>query len=74
MVALLAKRQRIVEEVIVYKKAHNVPAIVPDRIQAVLDHVGELAKTNQVDRALVQGIYKFMIDYFCQFEDQHLSP
>ncbi len=73
MVALLAQRQRLVEEVIIYKKANGIPAIVPDRIQAVLDHVGELAKTKQADVALVQGIYKFMIDYFCQFEDRHLQ-
>lgn len=73
LVKLLAQRQKLVEEVIIYKKAHGIPAVIPDRIQAVLDHVGQIAVANGTEPELTCGIYKFMIDYFCRFEDRYLQ-
>ncbi len=70
---LLGQRFDIVKTVAKHKKERGIPAVLPDRIQEVVDHARELGEQNHVDPDLMEGIYRMIIKHACEFEDKVIS-
>ena len=73
LVALLAKRQRCVERVIEIKRAEQLPARVPERIEEVLTRVRELAEAEKLEPDLAIALWREMIEQFIAFEERALG-
>jgi len=72
LIALLAKRQRCVEQVIEVKRSAQLPARIPARIDEVLAHIRELAKDGNVEPDLAVAIWREMIEQFIAYEERRL--
>ncbi|WP_246770847.1 chorismate mutase [Aestuariivirga sp. YIM B02566] len=72
LVALLAKRQRCVEEVIEIKRTAQLPARIPARIDEVLAHIRKLAVAADVEPDLAVAVWREMIEQFIAFEERQI--
>lgn len=72
LVALLAKRQRCVEEVIEIKRTAQLPARIPARIDEVLAHIRKLAVAANVEPDLAVAVWREMIEQFIAFEERQI--
>lgn len=72
LVALLAKRQRCVEEVIEIKRGAKLPARIPARIDEVLAHIRKLAAAANVEPELAVSVWREMIEQFIAFEERQI--
>ena len=73
LVTLLAKRQRCVERVIEVKRAQNLPARIPERIDEVLARVRALAQAEKLEPDLAVALWREMIERFIAFEERVLG-
>lgn len=72
LVALLAKRQRCVEEVIEIKRLAQLPARIPARIDEVLEHISKLAKAQHLEPDLAVAVWREIIEQFIAYEERRL--
>ena len=72
LVALLAKRQRCVEEVIEIKRTAKLPARIPARIDEVLAHIRKLAVAANAEPDLAVAVWREMIEQFIAFEERQI--
>jgi isochorismate pyruvate lyase len=72
LVTLLAKRQRCVERVIEIKRAKNLPARIPERIDEVLARVRALAEKEKLEPDLAVALWREMIEQFIAYEERAL--
>jgi isochorismate pyruvate lyase len=73
LVALLAKRQRCVERVIEIKRAEQLPARIPERIEEVLTRVRRLAEAEKLEPDLAVALWREMIEQFIAYEERALG-
>lgn len=73
LVKLIAERQFYVDQALRFKSSvQDVQA--PERVDQVIQHVRDLASDHDVDPALVEKIYREMIQHFIQRELKQLRP
>ncbi len=68
IIALLARRFALLPEVVAYKEANNLPPIIPERVQEVLNRNISTARTAGVSEELVNNIYQQIISTMCKAE------
>lgn len=73
IVELLVKRFEIIHEVGVLKAAHNIPAILNDRVSEVINNVTEHAAELSNDDDLITEIYSLIVDLSCSLEDDIIN-
>lgn len=73
LVALLAKRQRCVERVIAIKRAEDLPARIPERIDEVLARIRQLALAERLEPDLAVAVWREMIEQFIAYEERVLA-
>ena len=73
LVSVLAKRQRCVERVIEIKRAQELPARLPDRIDEVLARVRKLALAEKLEPDLAVAVWREMIEQFIAYEERVLT-
>ena len=73
LVQVLARRQKIVEQVIAIKEREGLPAFIPERIEEVLDGVSRQAEAAGLSADLARALWKGMIDWFVAFEEKQLK-
>ena len=73
IVDLLAQRADIVRRVVKVKNEHNIPVVIPERINEVLDHVAGSAADKNLSPDVARAIYKILIDYACAMEKDILG-
>lgn len=73
LVSVLARRQRCVERVIEIKRAQNLPARLPDRIEEVLKRVSKLATAAKLEPDLAVAVWREMIEQFIAYEERSLK-
>jgi isochorismate pyruvate lyase len=73
LVALLAKRGRLVSQVLAYKKTANIPARIQSRIDAVIDNAAARAEAIGADPDLARTVWTAMVEWFCQHEEKELA-
>ena len=70
IVDLLAERTGIIREVALLKFRENIPAVLPDRVDAVRERAAARAEENDLDPGLVRRLYAILVDYSCALEDR----
>lgn len=73
MVALLARRLDVVEQVIAVKKAEGLAAFLPERVEDVIDKVSGHAETRGVPPELVEKLWRQLIDWVIAYENERLG-
>lgn len=73
MVKLLAERVRYVTRAVEIKRVAKLPALIPKRVQAVLDHVKSKAAKEKVDPALTESVWRVIIDWAVNYEHGKLK-
>ena len=74
LVALLAERSRLVEEVIVYKRAHAMAVVDRAREDDMLEKIEEVAVAEGLDPRIARQVLRAIIDAFTLLEVEHLGP
>lgn len=69
IVDLLVTRLGVIREVGVLKAREGIPAILPDRVDAVRERAAERAAAKGIDPDLVRQLYRILIDYSCALEE-----
>ena len=70
IVDLLARRFAICREVAAYKLRHDIPVVLPERIEQVKRRCVERAEAQAVDGAFTLALYTLIIDQTCETERQ----
>ncbi|MEP2783799.1 MAG: chorismate mutase [Pseudoruegeria sp.] len=63
LVHLLAQRAKYIDRAIELKPAEGLPARIPDRVEAVVQNVIETAKSDGLDSALAEHLWRQLIDW-----------
>ncbi|MCG5241823.1 chorismate mutase [Azospirillum doebereinerae] len=69
IVALLGKRLSVVHRVAVVKMAEGLPAILPDRVEAVKALAAERGMDYGLDPVFMAALYQMIIDEACRVEE-----
>jgi isochorismate pyruvate lyase len=72
LVALLAKREAIVHQVLTIKKANNIPARITWRVDEVINNATRKAEEAGASPDLARTVWTAMVDWFCAFEAKSL--
>jgi chorismate mutase len=70
IVDLLAARIGIIREVGVLKCREDIPAVLKDRVDEVIERAAARAGDKGIDSELVRNLYTLLVDYSCRLEDQ----
>ncbi|UDL95294.1 chorismate mutase [Lichenihabitans sp. PAMC28606] len=73
LVDLFAERVRIVREVIDVKERHEIPARLPDRVEAVVARVRAHAEAKTCPPDLAEAVWRTVIEWTIAFEEQHMA-
>jgi len=74
LVALLAERAALVQQVVVYKRAHHMGVVDRAREDRMLGRIAELAKDQGLDPRVAQQVLRTIIDGFTLLEVEELGP
>jgi len=74
LMAELAERTRLVEEVIHYKRAHAMAVVDRAREDAMLEHIEVVAAEIGLDPRIARQVLRAIIDAFTLLEVEHLGP
>jgi chorismate mutase len=74
LVALLAERAALVDEVVHYKRAHHVAVVDRAREDRMLTRIADVAKGAGVDPRVAQQVLRTIIDGFTLLEVEKLGP
>lgn len=73
LVELIAERQFYVDQALRFKSSvQDIQS--PERVEQVIHHVRDLALEHDVNQALIEKIYREMIQHFIQRELKQLRP
>lgn len=68
VVALLARRMEVVDSVIALKRERGIPALLPERVDEVLDHVRAVAEAKNCPPDLAEVVYRAVIAWTIEHE------
>jgi chorismate mutase len=74
LVALLAERQRLVDAVVHYKRAHHMGVVDRHREDAMIAAIAGTAKEAGLDPRVAQQVLRTIIDGFTLLEVEELGP
>lgn len=74
LVALLAERGQLVEEVVHYKRAHHMAVVDRSREDRMLAGIADVAKDAGLDPRVAQQVLRTIIDGFTLLEVEELGP
>lgn len=74
LVALLAERQRLVQQVIDYKRARHMPVVDRRREDEMIAAIAQTARDNDLDPRVAQQVLRTIIDGFTLLEVEELGP
>lgn len=74
LVALLAERQRLVDEVIHYKRARHLPVVDRAREDRMLSAIADTAVEHGLDPRVARQVLRTVIDGFTLLEAEELGP
>jgi isochorismate pyruvate lyase len=74
LVELLAERQRLVDEVVHYKRAHHMPVVDRRREDEMIAAIAGTASEQGLDPRVAQHVLRTIIDGFTLLEVEELGP
>ena len=69
IVKLLVEREKVVHQVAAIKEEHDIPVVLPERIEEVINQAGEKAKSLGGTENYMRLIYKRIIELSCDLEN-----
>jgi chorismate mutase-like protein len=73
IIDLLAQRLEIIDEVAELKAARDIPAVLEDRVNEVIDRVAERAAEKGVDPELARRLYAVLVAWCCETEEAYIK-
>ncbi|WP_127089678.1 chorismate mutase [Aquabacter cavernae] len=73
MVGLLARRLDVVHRVLAVKQEHGIPALLPDRVEDVVERVKTAAATQDIPQDLVETLWRCLIGWTVTYEEKRLG-
>jgi isochorismate pyruvate lyase len=73
LVRLLGRRIEVVDRVVAIKQAHNIPALLPERVEEVVAHVREEAEVCGAPPDLAEKLYRALIAWTVEYEERKLA-
>lgn len=73
LIELLAKREKLVEQVLVIKKAENLPARIQTRVDTVVNNASARAAEIGMNPDLARTVWSAMVEWFVAHEEKQLS-
>ena len=73
LVDLLSRREKLVGEVLIYKKANNLPGRIPARVNAVIDNAARRATDVGMNPDLARTVWTAMVEWFVRHEEKELG-
>lgn len=73
LVALLAERHALIDRAARIKAREGLPARIDARVEEVVGNVGRHAEARGLDRALIEALWRQVIEAAIAQEDRHLS-
>ncbi|MBN8521998.1 MAG: chorismate mutase [Alphaproteobacteria bacterium] len=73
IVDLIAARFDIIHEVAAVKIQHRIPAVLPDRVNEVINRAVSRAENHGIDPHLMRDLYTKIVSHSCDLETQHIS-
>jgi isochorismate pyruvate lyase len=73
LVSLFAKRLGLVDQVLEVKKAHGLPASIPDRVEEVIVRVRAEAERAGFLPDVAEKIWRLLINEMIKYEEKHLK-
>ena len=73
LVRLLGRRVEVVDRVVAIKREHDIPALLPDRVEEVVAHVREEAEICGAPPDLAESLYRALIAWTVAYEEKKLG-
>jgi isochorismate pyruvate lyase len=73
LVRLLGRRIEVVDRVVAIKREHNIPALLPDRVEEVVAHVRTEAEGCGAPPDLAENLYRALIAWTVAYEERKLG-
>ncbi|MCJ8141521.1 chorismate mutase [Ancylobacter sp. A5.8] len=73
IVELLARRFEVVKHVIAVKKTEGLAALLPERVEDVVEKVCAQAETQGVPPELVEKLWRILIQWVIDYENERLG-
>ncbi|MBS7532566.1 chorismate mutase [Ancylobacter sonchi] len=73
MVELLARRFEVVKHVIAVKRAEGLAALLPERVEDVVEKVTASAETKGVPPELAEKLWRVLIQWVVDYENERLG-
>jgi len=73
IITLLGQRYAICRDVARYKKQHNIPVVLHDRVNEVKARCAELAAGHHIDPDFIRNLYSLIIAEACRMEDKVIN-
>jgi isochorismate pyruvate lyase len=73
LIDLLAQRQKLVERVLVVKKAEHLPGRIPARVNTVIDNACQRATEIGMNPDLARTVWSAMVEWFVRHEERQLT-
>ncbi len=74
LVAVLARRAALIEQVVRYKRQHRMGVVDRAREDAMLDHIETVAQAHELDPRVARIVLRSVIDAFTLLEVEVLEP
>ena len=73
IVDLLAARMNVIREVGELKFRNNIPAVLQDRVNEVINRAAARAGEKSLDPTLARKIYTTLVNYSCDLEEEIMT-
>jgi chorismate mutase len=73
IIDLLAERMEVIRSVGAIKAANDIPAILPDRVEEVIERCAARADSKHISPELVRCLYTLLVDHCCAMEEEIIS-
>jgi isochorismate pyruvate lyase len=73
LIELLAQRERLVERVLLVKKAENLPGRIQSRVDTVVGNACKRATEVGMNPDLARTVWSAMVEWFVQHEEKRLT-
>jgi len=73
IIDLLAERLSIIDEVAELKAARDIPAVLEDRVNEVINHAAERAAERGLDPELARRLYAVLVAWCCETEEAYIK-
>ncbi len=73
LVTLFAERETYIHRAVEIKKIMNIPALVPERVEAVINHVRQKATMKKLNVEFAEMIWRAIIDWAVKLESEKLK-